>query len=65
MQKIFARFRMYNLKIKPQKCHIGAASISYLGYEISAGKGIKPGLAKTLVIKTSRNPDPSKKFVLS
>ena len=56
LQRIFARFRQANLKIKPQKCHIGAASIFYLGYEISAGKGIKPGLAKTLVIKDFPEP---------
>ena len=56
LERIFSRFRQFNLKIKPQKCHIGAASISYLGYEISAGKGIKPGLAKTLVIKDFPEP---------
>ena len=49
--KVFQRFRENNLKIKPSKCHIGTGIISYLGYEISAGKGIQPGLAKTLTVR--------------
>ena len=51
LENVFSRFRQHNLKIKPQKCHIGTGSISYLGYEICSEQGIKPGLAKTIVIK--------------
>ena len=51
LNNVFSRFRQHNLKIKPQKCHIGTGSISYLDYEICAQQGIKPGLAKTKVIK--------------
>ena len=51
LENVFSRFRQHNLKIKPQKCHIGTGSISYLGYEICLEQVIKPGLAKTIVIK--------------
>ena len=51
LSQVFARFRKHNLKIKPSKCNIGAGTITYLGYDICGEKGIKPGLAKTLVIK--------------
>ena len=43
LQNVFSRFRQHNLKAKPQKCHIGTGSISYLGYEICSEQGIKPG----------------------
>ena len=56
LKHVFDRFRQHNLKIKPQKCHIGTGSISYLGYEITANKGIQPGLAKTIVIKNFPEP---------
>ena len=56
LSNVFTRFRQHNLKIKPQKCHIGTGSISYLGYEICAQQGIKPGLAKTIVIKEFPEP---------
>ena len=56
LRHVFTRFQQHNLKIKPSKCHIGTGQISYLGYEISADKGVKPGLAKTLVIKEFPEP---------
>ena len=56
LQKVFSRFHEHDLKIKPSKCHIGTGSISYLGYEISAGHGIKPGLAKTITVKNFPEP---------
>ena len=34
----------------------GAGTITYLGYDICSEKGIKPGLAKTLVIKNWPTP---------
>ena len=57
LEKVFSRFRQHNLKIKPSKCHIGTGSISYLGYEITAGSGIQPGLAKTETVRSF--PEPS------
>ena len=56
LRKVFSRFQEHNLKIKPSKCHIGTGSISYLGYEISAGHSIKPGLAKTITVKNFPEP---------
>ena len=56
LSQVFARFRKHNLKIKPSKCNIGAGTITYLGYDICSEKGIKPGLAKTLVIKNWPTP---------
>ena len=44
------------MKIKPSKCHIGTGSISYLGYEITAGSGIQPGLAKTETVRSFPEP---------
>ena len=45
LEKVFKSFRGHNFKIKPSKCHIGTGSISYLGYEKTAGSGIQPGIA--------------------
>ena len=56
LRKVFGQFRERNLKMKPNKCHIGTGSISYLGYEITAGHGIKPGLAKTITVKNFPEP---------
>ncbi|MEL6277241.1 MAG: RNase H-like domain-containing protein, partial [Bacteroidota bacterium] len=56
LKEVFERFRKYNLKIKPSKCHIGAGTITYLGYEISARKGISPGKVKTEVIANWPTP---------
>ena len=56
LEKVFSRFRQHNLKIKPSKCHIGIGSISYLGYEITAGSGIQPGLAKTKTVRSFPEP---------
>ena len=56
LDKVFKPFCEHNLKIKPSKCHIGTGSISYLGYEIYADHGIKPGLAKTITVKNFPEP---------
>ena len=47
LKDVFSKFREHNLKIKPSKCNIGTGKITYLRYEISATKGITPGVAKT------------------
>ena len=51
LTQVFNRFREHGLKVKPGKCHIGTGNISYLGYEVTAGKGIQPGRAKTLAVE--------------
>ena len=56
LEQVFIRFREHNLKIKPSKCAIGSAKITYLGYEISAKQGISPGKAKTEVIANWPEP---------
>ncbi|MEL6358502.1 MAG: reverse transcriptase family protein, partial [Bacteroidota bacterium] len=56
LREVFERFRKYNLKIKPSKCNIGAGTITYLGYEISAKQGISPGKIKTEVIANWPTP---------
>ena len=58
LKKVFSRFREHDLKIKPSIRHIGSGSISYLGFKISAGHGIKPVLVKTLTVK--KFPEPVK-----
>jgi len=56
LEKVFAQFRLHGLKIKPSKCHIGTGNISYLGYEVTAGKGIQPGRAKTIAVENFPAP---------
>ena len=51
LASVFEKFRLHGLKIKPSKCHIGTGNISYLGYEVTAGKGIQPGRAKTIAVE--------------
>ena len=57
LSEVFQRFRKHNLKVKPSKCHIGTGRITYLGYDICKDKGIRPGDAKTLVIKNWPAPN--------
>ena len=56
LSEVFSRFRKHNLKIKPSKCSIGTARITYLGYDICKNDGIRPGHAKTEVIKNWPEP---------
>ena len=51
LRQVFNRFRKHNLEVKPSKCQFGTASITYLGYDICANKGITPGQAETVVIR--------------
>ena len=51
LHQVFNWFQKHNLKVKPSKCQFGTASITYLGYDICANKGITPGQAKTEVIR--------------
>ena len=57
LSEVFQRFQKHNLKVKPSKCHIGTKRITYLGYDICKEKGIRPGDAKTLVIKNWPTPN--------
>ena len=56
LAEVFGRFRQHNLKVKPSKCTIGAAKITYLGYDICTSTGISPGKAKTEVIRNWPEP---------
>ena len=61
LKEVFNRFRKHNLKIKPSKCQFGIASITYLGYDICAEKGITPGQQKQKLLKTGPVLNPSGK----
>ena len=41
LSEVFQWFRKHNLKIKPSKCFIGTARITYLGYDICKDKSYK------------------------
>ena len=56
LTEVFDRFRLHNLKVKPNKCQFGTAKITYLGYDICNEKGISPGQAKTEVIANWPSP---------
>ncbi len=49
LDKLLARLKENNLKIRCEKIQIGTPTVTYLGYEISSS-GIRPGTAKTLAI---------------
>ena len=41
LTEVFDRFRLHNLKVKPNKCQFGTAQITYI-YNICNDKGISP-----------------------
>jgi hypothetical protein len=50
LEAVFERFRLYNLKLHPKKCILGASEMQFLGYTINS-HGYAPSLAKVEVIK--------------
>lgn len=38
---VFERLRLHNLRLSPEKCHLGATTIDYLGHRITPG-GVEP-----------------------
>jgi hypothetical protein len=57
LRTVLARFKKYNLKIKPSKLQLATAEVNYLGYNLSKDKGIRAGEAKIEAVK--RWPVPS------
>ena len=55
LSEVFSRFRKHNLKIKPSKCSIGTARITYLGYDICKKEGIRLDMQKQRSLKTGRS----------
>ena len=56
LAEVFKRFRKYNLKCRPKKIQLLTKEINYLGYNLTQGKGIRAGEAKTNVIKNFKSP---------
>ena len=61
LEETLLRLRKYNLKLNPAKSVFGAASVHYLGYNIS-GEGIRPGEEKMKAIEDFPVPDTPKKI---
>ncbi len=47
LEEMFKRLRKYQLKCNIRKVTLGACEVDYLGYNISAKSGIRPGQRKT------------------
>ena len=56
LEQVFIRFRRYGLKCRLSKLQLGAREVNYLGYNISADSGIRPGQLKTETIKAWQPP---------
>ena len=56
LEEVLERFCKYNLKIRVNKVQLAADEISYLGFVVSKNKGIRPGEAKTQVIRDWKPP---------
>ena len=50
IRSVFERFRLFNLKLKPQKCIFASSSMNFLGYVINKN-GYTPSLSKIEIIK--------------
>ena len=51
LQKVFSRLEEHGFKCSSKKVQLACGKLNYLGYEIEPGKAIRPGVAKTEVIK--------------
>ena len=56
LEEVLQRFCKFNLKIRVNKMQLAADEIKYLGYVVSKDKGIRPGEAKTQVIRDWKPP---------
>jgi hypothetical protein len=50
LEEVLKRFRLYNLKISPKKCVLGADTMAFLGHEINK-EGYHPSISKCEIIK--------------
>lgn len=62
MEGLLVRLRKHNIKLRPKKVQLIKTSINYLGYQIEAGKSIRPGLIKTEAIKNWTPPSSVKEI---
>lgn len=56
LDRLFDRFKSFNLKCRIKKVQLGTTDINYLGYNLSKAKGIRPGLAKTEAVRNWKEP---------
>ena len=61
LERLFLRFRRFNLKMQPGKSIFGADSLQYLGYKLT-GEGVGPGDDKTKAIREYQCPNSVKKI---
>ena len=57
LRELFDRFRKYKVKCNLKKTVFGSGRVQYLGYDISQEHGIRPGAAKTEVIRKFKPPE--------
>ena len=55
LREIFARLRVYNLKLQPDKCEFLRKEVTSLGHKLTAG-GLRPDPEKVAVVKKFPNP---------
>jgi hypothetical protein len=55
LRKVFERFRLFEIKLSPKKCILGAKKMTYLGFVID-GDGYRPSMTKIEVIKELPQP---------
>ena len=56
LEQLFQRFRQHGLKCRVSKVKFGARNVKYLGWEISADSGLRPGDLKTKAILEYKEP---------
>jgi hypothetical protein len=56
LDKVFLRFKKFNLKCKLSKLQLGAGEVNYLGYNVSREHGIRAGAAKIDVVRKWHPP---------
>ena len=61
LERLFLRFRKFNLKMQPGKSIFGADSLQYLGYKLTP-EGVGPGDDKTKAIREYQCPTSVKKI---
>jgi hypothetical protein len=61
LERVFLRFRQFNLKMQPKKSILGAKELQYLGYLLTE-HGVGPGLEKLKAIQNFNIPESTKKI---
>lgn len=56
LRALFERFRKYNLRVSRPKLRLGTAVVEFLGQELRAGEGVRPGALKIAALKDWQPP---------